>query len=49
VAAQQEFSWPPVRTFLSAYKENLTAADTHHGERRASPVQGRPARAHGDR
>jgi hypothetical protein len=28
MAAHQELSWPPVRTFMSAYKENLMAADT---------------------
>jgi hypothetical protein len=27
MAAHQELSWPPVRTFMSAYKENLMAAD----------------------
>jgi hypothetical protein len=28
VAVYQENSWPPARTFVAAYKENLMAADT---------------------
>ena len=28
MAAYQEISWPPARTFVAAYKENLMAADT---------------------
>ena len=28
MAAHREFSWPPARSFVSAYKENLMAADT---------------------
>ncbi len=28
MAAHQEFSWPPARTLVAAYKENLMAADT---------------------
>jgi hypothetical protein len=27
MAAHQEFLWPPARTFVAAYKENLMAAD----------------------
>ena len=27
MAAHREFSWPPARSLVSAYKENLMAAD----------------------
>jgi hypothetical protein len=39
MAAHQELSWPPVRTFMSAYKENLMAADKCRGIRGERPYR----------